>query len=294
MLVFDTGDTLFTPGLAPITDADRRRADLQSHAFATLGYSALAVGELDLRDGLANLRARMDKDKLPYLSANLVDASGARPFPPSKLLDGPQGKVGVVAVTAFDGEVAGLHAEDPAVALKREVAALRSQGATTVVGLVHAPRLHVDPVLKDSGVDLVLIGHDGGSGMVIRTPPGFASGQKGRALMRVSLELGEGPVVDGNAAEDAKNEVKMLDNMLAMEQQRLGTAHNDQARDFLNNQMKSTRERREKALKRAEAPSEGRMVSSHPIQLDERVPDEPELAKQVDAEVTADGHSPAR
>ena len=273
---------------------DRRRADLQAHGFAVMGYSALAVGELDLRDGLAPFRARMDREKLPYLAANLVDASGAYPFPASKIVDGPQGKLGVVAVTAFDGEVAGLHAEDPAAALKKEAAALRTQGATTVLALVHAPRGRVDAILKDSGVDLALLGHDGGSGMETRSPPGFGSGQKGRALLRVSLELGAGPVVDGNAAEDAQNEVKLLDNLFATLQQRMATAQNDQARQFLTAQMKQNRDRREQAQKRADTHVEGRKVSSHPIQLDERVPDEPALGKLVAGEVTADGHSPTR
>lgn len=256
-------------------------------------YDAMVVGERDLADGLPALKARAEKAHLPLLSANLADASGAHPFEATRLVDTPNGKVGLFAVTLIAGDAAGLHAEDGAAAAHQAIESLRRAGAQVVIALVHGPAYEAPKFLKELPVDLALYGHDGRIGTVATEPPAYGGGQKGRSLARIAVELGKGPLRDGSSTSDAENEVRLLDDLYKTLQQRKAAATTDQARQTMEAQLKLNRERRAQAQARAEA-KVGRSARLSYQNLDESVPAEPKLQAQVDAEVASDGHSPVR
>jgi len=293
-LALDSGDALFPPGAGPVTAADRRRADLLAAGFEKMGYAALAVGELDLRDGLPALQARRAAFHLPYVATNWVDGAGKHPFPTSRLVDTPLGAVAVVAVSDAAGVFAGLHAEDPAASLRAEVGRVKAQHPVAVVALVDAPTEALPALLQGSGVDVALVGHLGRSGMLGRAPPAYGTGEKGRTLDAITLELGSGPLVDGNAASDARAEVQILDKLHVTLVQRDAKATAPQAHAAMRAQIALNRKRRAQAQARADARPQGRSISWRLVRLDDAYPSDPALASEVAAEVAVDGHAPGR
>lgn len=261
--------------------------------MAGLDYAALAVGEAELSGGLAELLARRDRDRLPYLAANLADAQGAHPLPATRTVKLPEGEVGLFAVTLLDAPLAGLHAEDPGAASQRAIAALRAKGVVAIVGLFHGPLAQVQPLLSGLELDAALVGHDGRGGKLLDHPPTYGAGQKGRELRVVELELGPGPIEDVSASQDARDEVASLDAMIhAVEKRDAQPATTDAGHATFGVQLARLRERRQAAQALVDAPRRSRAARLQELPLGPDVPEDAALARAVAAEIALDGHAP--
>ncbi len=119
----------------------RVKADIILKTMAKLKYLAINVGEYDLGLGISYLREKRKELKLPFISANLVDVSGNRIFPPSKMVQVNGIKIGVIGVIKSrlkkgkipDGKT--LNVLDPVKIVKREAGRLRKRGAAIVLVL---------------------------------------------------------------------------------------------------------------------------------------------------------------
>ncbi len=134
----DSGDRLFRLDMAQLgtEEAERRlRAMLLVDAGSLSGLDAMGVGRLDLGAGLDYLKKLSLRASYPLVSANLVDAHGAPLFVPSVLLVRDGRKLGVTSVVSLDVAGDGFSATSPYAAARREVRALREQGAELVVVL---------------------------------------------------------------------------------------------------------------------------------------------------------------
>ncbi len=155
----DSGNRLFRLDMAMTgtEEAERRlRAILLVDAGSVGGLDAMGVGRLDLGGGLDYLRALAKRAAFPMLSANLFDADGELIFEPSVLLQRGDLVVGVTSVLPADMHPAGSSTSDPYGAAKREVRALRKQGADLVVVLSNLG-MEADAKLgRVSKADLVL------------------------------------------------------------------------------------------------------------------------------------------
>lgn len=162
----DAGDTV----LPPLASLDRdpreleRRASLLIDGLAHLGLDALVPGETDLALGPARLKALAAKAGLPLVAANLT--SDGKPWLPAdrlvRVAEVPVGIFGLVDLSPQ--EVSPLVQSDPVAAARAAVASLRGRGARVVVGLFHLagglPRAR-ELARAVSGIDLVVVGHDG-------------------------------------------------------------------------------------------------------------------------------------
>src|SRR5688572_13325763 len=116
------------------------------------GIDAVALGAADWGLGAAFVRGLVAETGLPVIAANLTCEN--QEFPPSKVVRGAAGKVGIVGVTV--GPVEGCTVTEAAPALREAVAGLGE--VDVVIGLVP---LHDDAAVRalladDLGIDLVI------------------------------------------------------------------------------------------------------------------------------------------
>ena len=209
-ILVDAGDSLH--GL-PMATASRG-ADIVSLMNAA-GYAAFVPGNHDFNYGYDRLVELRQMADFPFLAANIEkNASPALDEATIMEIDGV--KIGVFGLTttetaelAMPQYVAGLVFTDPAVAARKQTAALRSEGAHVVIALCHmgldADRCMTTPELVKEAPDIDVI-IDGHSHTVL--PDGLwvddtlivQAGSLGAYLGQVTIGLEKGQVVAREAA----------------------------------------------------------------------------------------------
>lgn len=130
------------------------------------GYDAIAVGNHDLDNGLANLQKQAKHLASPPLAATLVDAEGKTIFPGWKLFDRGGVKIAVIGVMGKNAYQAiaekrrkGVSLIEPAVLLKQMIPQVRKQ-ADVVVVLSHTGHEEEVALAKEvPGIDVIVGGH---------------------------------------------------------------------------------------------------------------------------------------
>jgi 5'-nucleotidase len=198
VLVVDAGD-LFERSEG--AGQSERRARLIATAVARAGLDALTPGETDLALGLPLLRRVAAAAGLPFVSANLYGADGARLFEADRLVDAAGVKIGLFGVSAppspADADrwrAAGVEVRDPIDAAREAVQSLRARGAALVVALIHLgpPAESRRLVGAVPGIDWAVLGH---SGLNLETPEKVGGAElleamsEGRNLGRLDLHL---------------------------------------------------------------------------------------------------------
>lgn len=139
---------------------------------------AAALGNHEFDWGIDTLRARMSEATYPFLSANITDASGARPswIEPWTIISRGGLKIVVMGLTTTTTptstdprNVAGLTFGDLATAVKRELPAARKAGNFVIVlahegaicdsGACHGDIIDLARQLDSGSVDLIVAGH---------------------------------------------------------------------------------------------------------------------------------------
>ena len=144
-----------------------------ARVLARTGYDALGLGDQEFALGLDRLRELAQEYQLPFICANVRDASGDPAFPPHVIreVSGPKGsglrgRIGIFAVIA-DRTYGwppvewrkGLAVEPPAEAARREVQALA--GCDLIVALAHQPLADSrDLAAAVPGIDVIVCGHE--------------------------------------------------------------------------------------------------------------------------------------
>ncbi|HTY07317.1 MAG TPA: 5'-nucleotidase C-terminal domain-containing protein [Gemmatimonadales bacterium] len=147
-------------------------------AFNRLGIDAAAIGNHEFDWSIDTLRARMAEANYPFLSANITDASGARPawLDPWTIISRGGLKVVVLGLTTTSTpttteprNVAGLTFGPLAAAVKRELPAARAAGNFVIVlahegafcdsGACHGDIVDLARALDSGSVDLIVAGH---------------------------------------------------------------------------------------------------------------------------------------
>lgn len=134
----DGGGALFKSVAVSNDQIERKRlkaqAALIASSLAAMGIQAVNVGRQDLTEGVAFLRELANRNRLLWLSANIVDQKGANLFPPSVKLAWGDRTAFVFGLTFADRKsdaAMGMGVEDP-VATARMVVATAPAGATVI------------------------------------------------------------------------------------------------------------------------------------------------------------------
>jgi len=142
-MVVGAGPLLFGEPLLDERERTQREwnAEAMAEASNKIGLTAWAPGANDWAAGADKLVTYRDKTGAAVLAANI---DGAKGIMPSTIRDVGGTKVGIIGVStpsAGLGETAVDLKSGPAVdAMKREIASLKKQGATILVGLAALPR----------------------------------------------------------------------------------------------------------------------------------------------------------
>lgn len=194
----DDAATLFIFGgdtLSPSVESGLFKGRQMMAAWNALGVDLAVPGNHEFDFGEAVLRERLAESRFPWLAANLHTQP---PLPAVKggVLRTVNGvRVGFVGLLTPDTKTlskpgANIRFEDLRSAARREVAALRRQGAAAVVALTHCT-LAEDRQLAASGLfDLILGGHEHYliTEQVGRTPI-FKAGSDARDALHVRLRF---------------------------------------------------------------------------------------------------------
>ncbi len=130
------------------------------------GYDAIAVGNHDLDNGLANLQKQAKHLASPPLAATLVDAKGKTIFPGWKLFERGGVKIAVIGVMGKNAYKAiaetrrsGVSLVEPATVLKQMIPQVRKQ-ADVVIVLSHTGHEEEIALAKEvPGIDVIVGGH---------------------------------------------------------------------------------------------------------------------------------------
>lgn len=131
--------------------------EIQLQAYSNVPYNVINVGHIDLALGLDYLSEIQQKYDLPFISANIMDEKGERPFPSHIFLKSGHKKILVTGVISDPPDIhGGIVLRDPLRALNNEIAPLIGSYDFCVV-LVDGPELLAQEVDKQiRGVDLVI------------------------------------------------------------------------------------------------------------------------------------------
>lgn len=216
----DAGNLLFpetemSPARQP---AARLRAEFIANQMVKLPWGGAALGASDLVLGTAAVMPRR-------LAANLPEA----PFvEPSRLVDVGEGgriKIGIVGVVDPEtAKRAGLVAQAPADAARREVARLRDRGAEVVILLAPLERPSARSLARSSGADFVIVGKNVGAGMAraeaLDASFLLAPGEELQRVGRLDIVLrGSAPRRPGVALVDAGGPAQAKERMGGLDRQ---------------------------------------------------------------------------
>jgi hypothetical protein len=185
-------------GYFPEDDLHKDAAWFLQQSMMLLGVDAVGVGDRDLRWGISYLRENARANRLPVVSANLVDkATGKGAFPPSIIVARNGVKLGCFALISDKADLGpsrdSLIATDPAAAAKRTIADLRKRGADVVVLLSNLGKVEAeDLVTTVDGIDVVVVGKNSPliqAGRRIKNTLAVYPGEQGQNFARAVLTL---------------------------------------------------------------------------------------------------------
>ncbi len=266
-----------------------------------MGIDALAVGDQDLKLGVEFLQGLAAARGLPMLCANLTGNDGKTVFPPRMTKRFGGLTVGIFAVltpTGPDGapvlpsENPRYKIGDPFDAARREIAALKAEGASLVIALTHLG-LQEDLRLANeiAGIHLIVGGHSmsqlldpqrAGSTWIVQ------SGHRGKQLGHLEIDL-RGPmpqaleqIVDLSNVERVKGRIETYQDRITEISQRVETEGDKDRKVMLEDQLVFYKEQLE--IERKNLPADGddaSRLSNRLVDLNRDLPDHPKVAVMV-------------
>lgn len=158
------------------------------------GYDAIAVGNHDLDNGLANLQRQAKHLSHPPLSVNLVGKDGQLLFPGYRTFERDGLKIaviGVIGINAYEAIAEDRRKDvfvlDPIPVLKQVVGKLRRESDLVVVVSHSGHEEELEMASKVPGIDLIVGGH---SHTKIEKPVAVANGDR-QTLVVQAFQWGE-------------------------------------------------------------------------------------------------------
>lgn len=290
VLVLDSGNALFAnAGVA--TEPEKARAGFILGVMEQLGTRVMAVGQRDLSAGLPFLEKLAKGSKVKLLSANLL-RGGKRVFDAGVVIDAGGVKVGIVGLTAV-GPVApdkDVNAGATIAAAREALKALGPRDLTIVLAATsYADGMQLSTELKGE-VDFVIQ-----SGEFRGTQPAqrmddtsamlFASAQKGQALAKVQVSLGngKGPFIDLSVGDRDQQQADFLASQVKTLEDRIAAAKDKSATGDLKKTLTDLKGRQKDlaaAIAKRVAPT-AKTVKLEWVLLGQDVADDPKLKAEV-------------
>jgi hypothetical protein len=297
-LFLHAGDLLFDGLSHSVRGADASaqegwKAETLVDILSRLGLAAATAGPLDARQGVGTLRRLAGQARFPLLAANAqFDGTPLHDAPVVHDVGGLKvGIFGVADLTGADGRVPeGLSATKTLEeAAKSEVARLRAQGATLVVGLVRASRRDARALATGTpGLDFLIQGGLAEGEPIVPSRAGdtitLNAARQGHGLLVVDVyRRGEGAFADISAWTRTRERARLAESIDALRARIAEWERSGHAQADLDAQKArlAAMEREREALRARPTPG-GNAFAARFVELSPDVRGEPEIARIVD------------
>jgi hypothetical protein len=179
----------------------REKAWFLLDAMRLIGTDAVGMSEKELKYGRSWLLAQLKRSRLPMTCSNVFEkATGKTLLPPHLVVKKGAVTVGIVAVTSDKVDLGpsrdSLVLQDPAIAVKREVEAVRKKGATVVVLLSQLGKVESEDLVTSlDGIDVLICGRNIPvlqKGRMIKNTVACYGGEQGQHIGRTLVTLDAG------------------------------------------------------------------------------------------------------
>lgn len=297
----DAGDMIFPD--EPLADDEipqrRIKAELILDANKQIGVDASAVGDQDLKLGVEYLKTLAAAKQFPFLSANLVTVSDGKTVFPAHLMKTICGtKIGIFALlTQTDGDgkptvpPPNYRVDDPMETARKEIAALKADGAQVIVALSHLGLTEDHRLAREApGIDLIFGGH---SQSLLSDPAKegstfiFQAGFRAKELGRVDLDF-KGPagsmakMIDVSNLQRVTDRIKTYDERIAELNAQIATEQDADRKTMLKDQIDFYVE--QKGIEAKNVPAgdgSAPQLKNQLVDLNREIADEPQVEARV-------------
>ena len=214
-VILDAGDLFFsTPNLnSGNSQSELHRANAIMSGYEKIGCDAINVGKYELLAGLSFLKEQASKTSIPFVSANLRDATtGELLFDPYVIIDRGTLKVGIIGLTNLVPDtMKTITVDDYQKAGKDFITDIKNK-VDIVVLMVNSDRNSYKSLPDEfPDADFIYV-----SGSTMRTRPNmpqknggpylYSNGKQGKYLTVIDLDVksGEEPIIDVSSIQDKK------------------------------------------------------------------------------------------
>lgn len=299
-MAVDAGDSLAHAAGLPESQRPgaEARARLVLSAMARSRIAAVAVGERDLALGAPWLAREARAAGVPLLAANLEAADGTLPFEGHRVVEAGGERIGIFAVLGTSCAPAGMTVSEPAAAARAAAAAVRAQGASLVVALLHMEAQEAMELIRGGlPADLAIRAHDGRRAQPEPVGPVLvaASSDRGRDVLALTLrpEL-RGPWADEGGPARAEEERRAIERWMETARSRLSRTTAEADRRAIEDFLAIQSQRAADAARRAKVRPEGRLFELRTIPLEPELPEDAALAAEVERVTSAFGPPPGQ
>lgn len=290
-MILDAGDLFFsTPNLnSGNSQSELHRANAIMSGYEKIGCDAINVGKYELLAGLSFLKEQASKTSIPFVSANLRDATtGELLFDPYVIIDRGTLKVGIIGLTNLVPDtMKTITVDDYQKAGKDFITDIKNK-VDIVVLMVNSDRNSYKSLPDEfPDADFIYV-----SGSTMRTRPNmpqknggpylYSNGKQGKYLTVIDLDVksGEEPIIDVSSIQDKKKSFnRRLDRLQKKDPDK-------QLEEIYANQenVLSLIERYRKGLFEAEAALAAAVntMNFQSVPLSRKIQDDPEMIAFVD------------
>ena len=290
-VILDAGDLFFsTPNLnSGNSQSELHRANAIMSGYEKIGCDAINVGKYELLAGLSFLKEQASKTSIPFVSANLRDATtGELLFDPYVIIDRGTLKVGIIGLTNLVPDtMKTITVDDYQKAGKDFITDIKNK-VDIVVLMVNSDRNSYKSLPDEfPDADFIYV-----SGSTMRTRPNmpqknggpylYSNGKQGKYLTVIDLDVksGEEPIIDVSSIQDKKKSFnRRLDRLQKKDPDK-------QLEEIYANQenVLSLIERYRKGLFEAEAALAAAVntMNFQSVPLSRKIQDDPEMIAFVD------------
>lgn len=291
-MFLDAGDALFsTFVLTKETEPESKlKAEAIAYGFQKFGADVLNVGGFDLAKGYEYLQQLTDSLNLPYISANLIDATtGELVFPAYKIIERGGLRVGIIGLTDLLPPTAKeLKSKDIIDTGKQLIKELKPK-TDVIVMLVNVERSQVDNITDAfSDVDYIFISRStyrtrAGTNQLTTGPLVYASGNQGKYITRVDLTISnpESNVVDISRLQARLNVINR--RMESLQKRDPDKPLEEIYADKPNLLKTISRYRKDKAMLEKELQAATNRSVFTSVALSKKIKDEPEMLAYMDS-----------
>ena len=290
-MILDAGNLFFsTPNLNSGNSlSELHRANAIMSGYEKIGCDAINVGKYELLAGLSFLKEQASKTSIPFVSANLRDATtGELLFDPYVIIDRGTLKVGIIGLTNLVPDtMKTITVDDYQKAGKDFITDIKNK-VDIVVLMVNSDRNSYKSLPDEfPDADFIYV-----SGSTMRTRPNmpqknggpylYSNGKQGKYLTVIDLDVksGEEPIIDVSSIQDKKKSFnRRLDRLQKKDPDK-------QLEEIYANQenVLSLIERYRKGLFEAEAALAAAVntMNFQSVPLSRKIQDDPEMIAFVD------------